>query len=313
MDKRQKSKLKMSNSIDNAFIKYQEEVDKDPGLKNALADFNKITYDIDINGENQLIDISGKTEKKQMLETSLIDSTFDLQNRIMSFAASVKNPDLYEEADNTRSELKKLNDDQLYFHTQTLIKITVKYKDELVPFGVDEKMVADYGKEADGYIDYCQIPHDAIQLRKKARENLFVLFPKLMRFLSHVLDANMVRYYKTNPDFYKDYFNARMLVDGPIHKLAALGVILDEETKLPLQNTTITFTLKTNGGEVTVIRTAISTELGNYRIKSLEEGAYIVTFEHPSYNTITIELYYFKNQQLRLNVALRKTEEEQQE
>ena len=54
MDKRQKSKLKMSNSIDNAFIKYQEEVDKDPGLKNALADFNKITYDIDINGENQL-------------------------------------------------------------------------------------------------------------------------------------------------------------------------------------------------------------------------------------------------------------------
>jgi len=308
MDKSQKSKLKMSNSVNNVFITYQEEVDKDPGLKNAVADFNKITNDIDINGQNQLIDIRGKSEKKQMLESSIIDSTFDLQNRIMSFAASVKNPDLYERADNTRWELIRMYDDELYFHTQTLIKIAEKYKDELVPFGVEEKMVADYGKEADGYIDYCQIPHDAIQIRKKATENLYVLFPELMRFLSHVLDANMVRYYKTNPDFYKDYFNARMLVDGPIHKLAALGVILDEETKLPLQNTTITFTLKTNGGEVTVIKTAISTELGNYRIKSLEEGAYIVTFEHPSYDTLTIELYYFKNQQLRLNVAIRKTE-----
>lgn len=308
MDKNQKSKQKMSNSIDNVFDNYQEEVDKDQGLKDAVAEFDQLKDEINTNAENQLIDIRGKTEKKYMLEQSLIDFTIDLQGRIMSLAAKIKDPDLYNIANRTRTELNKFNDDVLYFHAQNLVKLAKEHKDELVPYGVDDKMIEEYGKEAQAYINYCQIPHDAIQLRKKATENLNRLFPQLMNFLTHVLDANMLRYYKTNPDFYKDYFNARMLVDGATHKLAAMGKIIDEETKLPLQYVTVTFTPKNGTGAVTVIRTAITTELGNYRIKTLEEGAYVVTFEQPYYDTITIELYYFKGQQLRLNEALRKTE-----
>lgn len=308
MDKIQKNQNEMFNRLDLVFSNYSEDIEKDEELKEVVAIYNKGRAEITKYGKIQMIDIRGITQEKLVKEDNLVNSTFDMLSRIKSLAAKTKNKELYEKADHTISSLRNLSNDELYYRALNVYDMAIEYSEALKPFGVDEQMREDYGKEANAYINYTAAPRIAIENRANATKMLAELFPKQMVFINYTLNPNMVRFNKTNPEFYASYLLACSIVDGPTYKLAAMGTTIDEETKLALENVSITFTLKEGTGAVTVVRTAISTALGNWRIKTLEEGAYMVSFSRPEYDTITMNLYYFKNRQLRLNVALRKTE-----
>lgn len=59
------------------------------------------------------------------------------------------------------------------------------------------------------------------------------------------------------------------------------GVIMDE-TKVVIQGVTVTATNPETG----VIRTAITDELGLYRLPALQPGKYQLTFELPGFDTV---------------------------
>lgn len=308
MNKYQKNVFKMARTENLVFVDYEEDWITDQAMADVITVFRRLLLNIGENVKNQEIDISGITQNKLDMKDSFIDNTIDVQSRIASLASAIGDKSLYNQVDKSASELSDLGDISLFEHGQLLIDIAAERKDALQPYGIDDKMMEEYGKEAKAYIDYSQEPRKAIAARKTATANLATLIPELSYYMSYTVDTNMIRFHKTNPEFYAAYTSARNIVDGPVHKYAALGSVIDEETHAFLQNVKVSFMLKSETGAVTIVRTVTTTKSGTFKVKTLEPGLYKIVFELFSYDSLTLELVVYKNQQLRLNVAIRKTE-----
>ena len=58
-----------------------------------------------------------------------------------------------------------------------------------------------------------QSPRQAIIVNSEATKRLKELFKHADKTLKHELDGLMLRYKESNPDFYDEYINARIIID----------------------------------------------------------------------------------------------------
>lgn len=220
-----------------------------------------------------------------------------------SYAKKIGDDVLYENSNLTMSEIRKIKDTEINALVKRLIAYASKNLKELASFGMTEKMIEDYGKEADGFINYLAVPQAILAERKTATKNLKKLFKQLDELFIGFLDNYMMQYIKTEPDFYSDYEHARIIYDDPTISRSLMGTVIDEETNEPLQYVLVTVICES--GKTFTYKTS---EKGNFLFKKLPEGKCKVTFNKNYYDILTVNSEIHNNAMTRLNVAIRKTE-----
>ena len=247
----------------------------------------------------------GLTQKKNEYRKKLDITTDVFLGIFRSYAKTTGDDELYQNSDKSISEIKKIKDTEIMVLVNTVKTYATDNQKKLRDYGITEPMIADYGKEADGFINYLTAPQEIIAERKTATKHLKELFKQLDEQLTEYLDNHMMQYKTKEPQFYSDYENARIIYDDPTISKSLMGTVTDEETGKPLQYVKVTVKFKP-GSELSG-NVKSTSKKGNFQFKGLSEGMCKVTFEKNYYDTLTVDSEIHNNAMTRLNVQLKKT------
>lgn len=180
------------------------------------AVITKIFSKIDEIDEKRLIaeaDSTGATEDKNQVEEEYIDQIVFIAGALHSYGFSKKDADLMAQTDLRESELENLREEDLVVTGKAVHNLAQIYLDALAEHAITQEDVDLLGTLGTDFDSLIGSPRTTIAERKAANERIPELIKECDEFFNKQLDRLMVRYKKTNPDFYKAYVNARLLVN----------------------------------------------------------------------------------------------------
>lgn len=308
MNRRQRSYMKMWIVIRSILADNYDLWKADIGMIKAVERFDKYYNEIEENSHIQSITITGITEQKNDMRQQLIKKLVVFASRIRSYAAVVDNMELYYKIKCTKTWLKEISVVELLSFINNTISIAEKYLDNLQDYGIDKQKINELQAMQNKFDKYSLKPRSATVVRSDSTSFIKEAIPRLAEFVRRVLDTNLMRYSESHPEFYGKYKIARRLVGNPQRKSAVIGLVSDTETNMPIKNVKIKFELIIkNATDKEFTRLVITTDKGNYRIKTLKTGRYRITIMHPEYETQIIEKPKYPRQHIRLNLQLKAT------
>ena len=306
MNSNQESRLSTTGKIRTLFGDKSKIWEDNKLISESVEQIDDFLTDIGNTFKLQETPISGFTRKKEKFR-NLVNITTDIFYRMFcALGTNIGDPEIYDRYKMSLSGIKKVLDNKLQYVIKDAQEFAEENKDALKDYGLSDKLLEKYGKEADGYISYSNKPAEGKAIRSAATKRLVVIFSELSTFFKKKLDNEMIQYKLTQPVFYSEYKEARNIFDNPTHKRSLYGRILGEKTKQPIVDATVTAKFKTDADLANTVK--MTSNKGNYTFPKLKPGIWIITFEKFGYDTITIEIEIFKGKGYRRDVKLRKTE-----
>jgi hypothetical protein len=254
---------------------------------------------IEQNRDAQMTTSKGITTDKGVKRVTLTDKALFIINRIQSYATVTVNNDLLESVHFTQSTFDKSRDTDIVGICDTIIAKANANITALATYGVTAALVTDLQTALTAYSSYIAKPRTVKAQSKNATENLALYFKQANDAVTTRLDLDIEVYKTSKPDFYSQYWTARVVIDTTGSASAVKGVVKVKDSGELLKNVTLTFTPNvtslaktanaTNSAEL-VKKTA---EKGQFRIANLAEGTYMVTIHKIGY----------KDQVITINVA----------
>lgn len=221
------------------------------------------------------------TANKKALRKKLEASTLNISERLTVFADDRKDNVLKDVVKFTKTELERLTEGQLPNTASILYDKTQLYSNELTPYGITAETMSDFNNDIVLYRQ--SIPET--EMSKLQSKDMTEKVNADFEQAEDVVDSLDLRVELTKalfPQFYRDYKDLRK-ISVPKHPLAAMGDVTDAETGMPVQNALLVFKLE---GKSDVEKH--TTELGNFRIQSMENGIYTVTVTKIGYQPQTV-------------------------
>lgn len=160
----------------------------------------------------------GKTAAKNSVKSEAIELCITAVGALFSYASDKQNVQLKEESDISGWKLKQLRDIQLPIKIQAIITLMTPYINELKNYGFTNADLENLTNK----LNELQAKHDAKNLgigsKSAARKTLDKLFIETNELLE-VIDRLMLKFKKSEVDFYNRYMSARNVEDlGGGHK-----------------------------------------------------------------------------------------------
>lgn len=190
----------------------------------------------------------------------------------------------------TETDLKKISDNELDTTLSLIYKSAQVNQEQLVPYGVTTGKIADYKVAIDAFKLAIGSPKGGTISRKQSTDQLAVLFDDSITLVEKV-DLMLDTFKFSNPALYAEYQNNRRIIyhSGSITLKCE---VTDAATGLPLEGALVTFKLNGNAA-----LEKITSKVGGFTIKSMDEGTYAVTVTRLGYvpqnlnvNVLDVEL-----------------------
>lgn len=275
-------------------------------IEAAVAMLEKFIAEIDKQYKLQLTPISGFSKDKEKARKK-VDSTTDILCKMYcAYGSNIGSETIYQQFNLSPSKISTIQDNKM----PTTIGIVKQFGNEnidiLKDFGPIEELLAKYGKEEQGYINYLSKPTEGKAIRAAATKELVKVFSGTSAYLKRDLDKLMGQFEITNKDFYNQYKESRNIYDNPSHRTALLGTVANQDTNNPEPDVKVTAT-STDQPEVIVL-VKMSGETGYYGFQKMAPGIWTITFEKLNFDTITQEVEIIAGKSKRLDVKIRPTE-----
>jgi hypothetical protein len=151
-----------------------------------------------------------KNEQKRIVA----DKADILNDTLEAYADIEENAELEYKADKSSSDLYKLrNEDFKTVITETITLLEGNLAN-MADYGMTEPQVTDLKTSFDNFLVMNGQPRQYRISSKVATESLKELFSKSSKLLDTKLDKLMKRYKNSDPNFYKGYLAARVIVDN---------------------------------------------------------------------------------------------------
>jgi hypothetical protein len=113
----------------------------------------------------------------------------------------------------SQSELKENRDEMLLENSEVVLEEARAIHEELIDYGVTAAILTEFEAKKESFKDVIVSPRSARVIKKAARVRLRELIKATDDLLKNRLDPMMVQFKTTHPDFYREYFNARIILD----------------------------------------------------------------------------------------------------
>ncbi len=184
-----------------------------PALVAAKGEFDANIASIEAALAVQLRDITGHTEAKAVAHEAMVQQTVLMAGGVMAFAVATGDEGLAEEMNIYPSELRKYRDSEVAQRCQGVHDAAQTHAAALVDYGVSAADIALMQQLIDTYLDLVQQPRNVITARKGATSEIGLLVRDTLKLLSRRMDMLMRRYLGSAPDLYRQYTNARIIID----------------------------------------------------------------------------------------------------
>jgi len=213
MEKKQINKLRMFGSVDLVLKNHSE-------LFAQLADLvfahQRLQDGLALLGRNRQVqeaDNSGLTETKTDFKTNLINRIGFLSAALMSHANSVNDKDLKAKANYSKSDLTQSPDPVLYDIGILMVNLASPILGELSKYFVSEEKIAELNALLSDFNLAIPQKRAANSVTKVSTGNIGDVIVSISKLLKGEIDVLMRLFEESQPDFYKAYKNARVIVN----------------------------------------------------------------------------------------------------
>lgn len=213
MEKKQINKLRMFGSVDLVLKNHSE-------LFAQLADLvfahQRLQDGLTLLGRNRLVqeaDNSGLTETKTDFKTNLINRIGFLSAALMSHANSVNDKDLKAKANYSKSDLTQSPDPVLYDIGILMVNLASPILGELSKYFVSDEKIAELNALLSDFKLAIPQKRAANSVTKVSTGNIGDVIVSISKLLKEEVDVLMRLFEESQPDFYKAYKNARVIVN----------------------------------------------------------------------------------------------------
>lgn len=256
---------------------YKTITDSVIGFKNSIDAVALKTTAIKAVAAAQSQNITGVATDKSELKQALANITYQIVSPVKGYAVTIGNATLEEQMAYSQTSLSKMPDQELIVTAQGLVPLVTAIGAPLTDFGITPAIITAWEEAITDFNDALATPRQAIVHRSTLTEQLANLFKETTDILNNVSDAVAVVFRESNPHYYRDYINARKILDLGSGTTRLKGVVTDAATEQPLL-----------GATLTLVELGVTTETdlnGNYLFAPVPRGTYTLRAEAEGYTT----------------------------
>ncbi len=213
MTKGQENRFNMHYAVQKTLLVFK-------AVWNAIVPISDASAELDANinateaaAEKQVIDITGFAKDKAEAEDVMIAGTIVVAGAVKAYATVKGDLILATKMDITPGELRRHRDTIVAQHCQGIHDEANAVVANLGAYGVDAAKLTALQTMIDRYVVAIAAPRVAITDRKGATAEIRELMKDTNKLLTKRLDGLMEQFRISNPDFFKAYFDARIVVD----------------------------------------------------------------------------------------------------
>jgi len=184
-----------------------------PAIVTAAGELDGGITRIEAALEVQLRDITGHAEDKGEAENNMIAQTLDVAGKVRAYATTQGDEAMAEAMNLSESELRRYRDSEVAQRCQDVHDTANGVLAALAGYGVNAAKLTALQAAIDAYLAANPAPRVAITERKNARQQIEILVGEILDLLHLQMDGLMQGYSITEPDFFRLYFDARIIVD----------------------------------------------------------------------------------------------------
>ena len=269
-------------------------------VSTVFATLNNLFEGLLIAGTNQQTNNKGITQSKAQARAALIELALRHSAAAVAYAASINNTTLKINSRVMPSTLSRANDVALDDICQSLYNLIIPYAANLDAFGADTASLVSFQAAITFYQPISQQPKNARAAKKTATLNIKAQLNAINILVKEQLDALMLQFKTTNPDFYNQYMGLRHLVHGS-NRLKTVIILIDitASNGLALANAAINLT-SAKGFK----RNKLSKADGTLLFTRLKPDSFTIVVSLPGYITQTQHITLNAPQKLRMHVVL---------
>lgn len=182
-------------------------------FSDAVARFKAIIEKINEQSGLQTIPIVGVTEDKQRLREFMEGLLVEVCNKITAYAHITNNNTLKEQVAYPFSSLRRQRDTLLLDTAQNVLNIANQNLIELGSYNITGSTITSLQQRISDFNNALTRPRQKIVSRKGATQELLSLFRQADKVLKNELDMLVVDFINTQPEFERNYQNARIIID----------------------------------------------------------------------------------------------------
>jgi len=227
----------------------------------------------------QELNTNGITVNKETLRENLVQSTLKVSRAIVAYATVTKNYQLLGEVNYTKSDFTTARENILYDRAILVHSRAVPLETELAAYLIKPEDIAIIQTLADDFIKAIPEKRVAVSVKKTSTIDLKQKFSDMDAVLKEQLDRMILLFETEKPDFVKQYFTARIIVDlghrTTNHETIVSGIVLDISNDQPITGALVILVEKnltyTTGSD------------GHFNFNAGEGGEYVIKVEKEGY------------------------------
>ena len=212
MNKVQINKIRMLGAIDKLFDDNSALIAENDALVTAHQKLKTGIGIIDDNRQVQEADNSGLTKGKRRLKADLIKSILKITGGLQAYSTAKKDLDLKTKSSYTTSDLRNSPDPTLSDIGKLMRKLADPFKTELTKYSVADADFEQIDRLLVAFKSAIPKKRVASSFSKVSTSNIGDEIEAMITLLKDEIDSLMLPYQFTQPDFYKAYKNARLIV-----------------------------------------------------------------------------------------------------
>ena len=155
----------------------------------------------------------GITQQKAAQQALVIAHTYEISSVLYAMAIKKNDEILAAKVDFTESDLLKKRDNNLVTTCLNIVEFATEHLPELIAYEVTADELIVLKEEINSFAENLTTGRVSVTERKAANEKLKIVFLQVDDLLKKQLDRIVVRYRKTEPDFYTTYQSLRRTVN----------------------------------------------------------------------------------------------------
>ena len=187
-------------------------------FKNAHDEFKGNVASIEDATQTQETSLKGVALDKRFKKEAMVKSTLAIAQGVFAYAVDQGDLVLQAKVDYSRSDLMQTRDAIIAQTCQNIHDLANPILAALGAYGLIAADLTAQQSTIDAYTATVGSPRAALTVRKGATAEINALTKDSMKILNNRMDKLMPEFEGSNPDFFQEYFDARMIVNSGTSK-----------------------------------------------------------------------------------------------
>ncbi|MBL0125892.1 MAG: hypothetical protein IPP83_00230 [Flavobacteriales bacterium] len=183
-------------------------------FKNAHDEFKGNVASIEDATQTQETSLKGVALDKRFKKEKMVKATVDIAHGLFAYAVDEGDLVLQAKVDYSRSDLMQTRDAIIAQTCQNIHDMANPIIAALGAYGLVTADLTAQQSTIDAYTATVGSPRAALTVRKGATAEIEALVKDSMKILNNRMDKLMPEFEGSNPDFFQEYFDARMIVNS---------------------------------------------------------------------------------------------------